>query len=937
MKLIIVESPAKARTIEKFLGEGYAVAASYGHIRDLPGTAAEIPASCRDKPWARLGVDTDDGYRPVYVVSSENAKHVAQLKKLLKGADELLLATDEDREGEAISWHVLDVLQPAIPVRRIAFHEITRHAILEALANPRDLHLDLVQAQESRRILDRLFGYTLSPVLWKRVRTKLSAGRVQSAALRLLVELEEARLRFRSAEFWDLEATLIPASGEPFAARLTSVDGQRLAGSKDFDPDTGQLKLPRNRQGDGGARGVLQLDGDMARTLAASAAEALPWRVGNIERKESRRRPKPPLTTSTLQQAASSQLGFTPRRTMQIAQKLYEGVDLGAGEREGLITYMRTDSLTLSEEALRSAAELIRTAYGPDYTQGPRRYKTAAKSAQEAHEAIRPTDLRRSPDTVARWLDKEERALYDLIWRRTLASQMTDAVVDSTAVDLTAKAAGSSLMLRANGSVVRFPGFLKVSGKEDQDTLLPQLETGQFLGRPGDAAVLRSLTPTQHATTPPARFTEASLIKRLEEEGIGRPSTYAPTISTIEQREYAVKRKGALVPTFIGMAVVHLLRKHFDHYVDLKFTARMEEALDGIAAGEVDRADFLDAFYRGSAAEGRGLVRDVDEQLPLIDYPAIDIGAEPGTGEALQVRIGRTYVYVQAGNGEGARRATLPVDLLIDELTPERAADLLAARERADEPIGRDPDSGLNIYVRTGPFGPYLQLGEVVEDQPKPKRVSLGRAADPAAIDLPAALRLLSLPRVVGVCPETGKPVHAGLGRFGPYVERARVFASIDSTEALFTITLEEALQRIQNKNRKPVLKEIGDHPESGAPLQVIQGRYGPYVSDGKHHATLRDGEDPLAVTLEQAVVLIAAAAEKKGRRPAGRARKTTTKKATTKKATTKKATTKKATTKKATTKKATTKKAPTKQTTKKNTTAKKKAPRKAAPPKTSR
>jgi len=947
VKLIIVESPAKARTIEKFLGEGYAVAASYGHIRDLPGTAAEIPASCRDKPWARLGVDTDDGYRPVYVVSSENAKHVAQLKKLLKGADELLLATDEDREGEAISWHVLDVLQPAIPVRRIAFHEITRHAIHEALAHPRDLHLDLVQAQESRRILDRLFGYTLSPVLWKRVRTKLSAGRVQSAALRLLVELEEARLRFRSAEFWDLEATLVPASGEPFAARLTSVDGQRLAGSKDFDPDTGRLKQPRNRQGDGGARGVLQLDGDLARELAAGAAEALPWRVGNIECKESRRRPKPPLTTSTLQQAASSQLGFTPRRTMQIAQKLYEGVDLGAGEREGLITYMRTDSLTLSEEALRDAAAQIRAEFGPEYTQGPRRYKTAAKSAQEAHEAIRPTDLRRTPAAVARWLDKDERALYDLIWRRTLASQMTDAVVDSTAVDLAAVAAGRSLMLRANGSVVRFPGFLKVSGKEDQDTLLPQLETGQFLGRPGDAAVLRALTPTQHVTTPPARFTEASLIKRLEEEGIGRPSTYAPTISTIEQREYAVKRKGALVPTFIGMAVIHLLRKHFDHYVDLKFTARMEEALDGIAAGEVDRVDFLDSFYRGSAAEGHGLVRDVDEQLPLIDYPAIDIGADPGTGEPLQVRIGRTYVYVQAGNGEGARRATLPVDLLIDELTPERAADLLAARERADEPIGRDPDSGLNIYVRTGPFGPYLQLGEVVEDQPKPKRVSLGRAADPAAIDLPAALRLLSLPRVVGVCPETGKPVHAGLGRFGPYVERARVFASIDSTEALFTITLEVALQRIRNKNRKPVLKEIGNHPESGAPLQVIQGRYGPYVSDGKHHATLRDGEDPLAVTLEQAVVLIAAAAEKKGRRPAGRARKTTTKKTTTKKSTTTKTSTKKAPAKKTTKKKTTTeqaaikktpaKKPPTKKAPAKKAAAKKKAPGKAAPPKTSR
>ena len=886
MKLIVVESPAKARTIEKFLGDGYAVVASYGHVRDLPGTASEIPAKYKKEAWARLGVDVEGDYSPIYVVPKDSKAHVTALRKLLKSADELLLATDEDREGEAISWHVLEVLDPKVPVRRITFHEITRAAIERALSKPREVDLALVRAQEGRRILDRLFGYSLSPVLWKRVRTKLSAGRVQSAALRLIVELEEARQRFVEAEYWDLEATL-DAGGTPFGAKLHSVDGRRLAGGKDFDPDTGLLSTASREH----------LHAEAATRLADAGAEALPWTVGAVERKETRKRPGPPFTTSTLQQAASSRLGFTPRRTMQVAQRLYEGIDLG-GSREGLITYMRTDSLTLSEEAIAAAERFIKAEFGDDYTQGPRRYKTKSKGAQEAHEAIRPTNMLRTPDSLSRYLDKEQLALYRLIWQRAIASQMSDARLDNTRADLLAEADGRALVFRATGQVVRFPGFTRVSGASTRDTLIPELSEGDVIGGEGTEIALSGVEPVRHTTTPPARFTEASLIKRLEEEGIGRPSTYAPTITTIQNREYAEKKGGALLPTYVGMAVLHLLRRHFPQYVDLKFTARMEEGLDEIASGARDRKSFLDAFYKGEDGDP-GLVATIDRELPEIAYPAIPLGVEPGTDRPLTVRIGRNYVYVQSGEGDDARRATLPVDLLIDELTPERAVELLAARERAEEPIGKDEESGLDIYVKTGPFGPYLQLGELQEDGPKPKRVSLGRGTDPGGVTIELARRLLSLPREIGTDPETGKPVRAGLGRFGPYVERARVFASVENVEMLFEITLEQALERIANKNKKAVLKELGPHPETGEPLQVIKGRYGPYVTDGKVNASLPKGDDPQDMSVEAALPLLAVAATRK---KTGR-RKTTKKKVVKKKAT-KKTAKKKTATKKTTRKK---------------------------------
>jgi len=892
LKLIIVESPAKARTISRFLGDDYTVTSSYGHIRDLPGSAKEIPAKYKKEPWRRYGVNLDDGYKPIYVVSADSKKQVAELKKLLKKADEVLLATDEDREGEAISWHLLEVLDPKVPVGRISFHEITRTAINEALEHPREVDMKLVRAQEGRRILDRLYGYSLSPVLWKKVRTKLSAGRVQSVAVRLVVEKEEERQRFHVAQYSDIEAEM--TSGDlVFPARLTEIDGMKVAGGKDFDPDTGELKTPDKR---------IQLDGELAEKLATTAAATQPWRVAAVSRKESTQRPAPPFTTSTLQQAASGRLKMSPQRVMRIAQRLYEGV---GAVRDGLITYMRTDSLTLSEKALSEMGSHIAKAYGAEYTAGPRRYKTKAKGAQEAHEAIRPTHVDRTPESVADRLDSEELAVYRLIWNRAVASQMTDAKLDKTAVDFAVNAEGRELTLRANGSVVRFPGFLKVYGDKGKDALLPNLEEGRTIGGPAQdsqpAVEIARVEAQAHETQPPARFTEASLIKKLEEEGIGRPSTYASVIATIQSREYVVKKGGALLPTYIGMAVTHLLREHFNKYVDTQFTARMEEELDQIASGEVDWVQFLDCFFRGCKGEP-GLEQDIEGELDKIDFPRIKVGDDPETGHPIVLRIGRNYVSVHV-EGEDDRRATLPVDLLIDELTPEKALDLIVQRDKSREPIGKHPETGQNIYALTGPFGPYLQLGEQEGDQ-KPKRISLGKKTDPGSIDLDYALRLLSLPREIGTDPETGKPVRAGLGRFGPYVERERVFASVDTVDTLFTITLEEALERIRNKNKRTVLRDLGPHPETGEPLSICKGRYGPYVTDGKLNANIGRDRDPEDLEIGEAVSLLKDAALRKKTGKKKVFKKKTAKKKTAKKKTAKKKTVKKAAAKKKTTKK---------------------------------
>ncbi|MBX7246419.1 MAG: type I DNA topoisomerase [Candidatus Sumerlaeaceae bacterium] len=856
-KLVIVESPAKAKTIEKFLGSDYKVVASYGHIRDLPGSAEEIPEDIKSEPWARMAVNTASDFTPYYVVPADKKKRVDELKKQIKDATEILLATDEDREGESISWHLLEVLSPRIPVRRITFNEITKEAIDEAVQNPRDVDDKLVRSQEGRRILDRLFGYQLSPVLWKKVRTGLSAGRVQSVALRLVVEREEERMAFHKAGYWDAEAKLA-GDGKEFTATMTAVGGKKLATGKDFDSTTGHLKADAD---------VLALTEAEAHAAVQRALAGQPWRVANVEQKDATQRPPVPLTTSTLQQAASGQLGMSPRRTMTIAQKLYEGVDLGHGEREGLITYMRTDSLTLSEKALEEAGRFIKKEFGEQYYEGPKRYKTKSKAAQEAHEAIRPTHLLKTPQSVAHALSEDELALYELIWRRTMASQMPDARLTRTGADIEA----ADTVFRATGSVVKFPGYLKVLSGGQKDVVLPALESGQLIG-PGQAVTIVSVTPERHETQPPARYTEASLIKKLEEEGVGRPSTYATIVTTIQQRQYVTKKGNALVPTFVGMAVTSLLRGHFQEYVDVKFTARMEDALDDIAAGGLDWVDFLSAFYRGGGQFGHGLEHTIKEELPKIEFPAIDLGADPASGEPLRVRVGKMSAFVQRGAGGDGNTATIPPEVMPDELTAEKALEILAAKGQGKVVLGQHPDTNENIYLIEGPLGPYVQLGEG-EKKKKPKRSGLPKGLERDQVTLEKALELLSLPRELGKHPDSGEVIASSLGRFGPYVVCNGEYRSLEATDDVLTITLDRALELFAKpKGRRAVaakksLKELGNHPESGNAILVLDGRYGPYVSDGKVNATIPRGTDPLQVSLPQAVELLAdAAARGKGK-----------------------------------------------------------------------
>jgi len=861
--LVIVESPAKAKTISKFLGRNYEVAASYGHIRDLPSSAGEIPEKVRGLPWARMAVDTEHDFTPVYVIPRSSAKHVKELKRRLQEADELILATDEDREGESISWHLLELLKPKVPVRRITFHEITKPAIQAALESPRDIDDPLVRAQESRRILDRLYGYSLSPVLWRKVRGRLSAGRVQSVAVLLVVEREEERLAFQSAQYWDVQALLEGEGHKQFTATLVSVGDKRIPNGKDFDPSTGRPKTGE----------VLVLDESGAARIAQASLKNLPWLVTSVEKKQQKRRPAPPFITSTLQQAASSQLGMSPGRTMTLAQRLYEGIDLGNGDREGLITYMRTDSVTLSEKALSAAGDYIRRAFGQDYYAGPRRYTTKSKSAQEAHEAIRPTEVSRTPSSLHKYLEKDELALYELIWKRTVASQMTDAVLGKTTVDFQVVLDGIPHVYRANGSVIHFDGFLKLMGN-GEETILPEIEQGQRVeAAAGGALVLLETQPVRHETSPPPRYTEATLVRKLEEEGIGRPSTYAPTISTIQQRGYVIKKKGALVPTFVGMAVVELLRRHFSQYVDLKFTAHMEEALDEIANGKREWVEFLRTFYHGNGKTDQGLVRRIKEELPKIDYPAIPVGRDPVTGEPLTVRIGPNSAFVQRGEGGPENTATLPHDLFLDELDTHRIREILESKGKGKIDIGVDEASGETIYAIEGPYGPYVQLGEG-EKKKKPKRCGLPKGMSLDEVDLDFAKRLLSLPRTLGEHPESGKPIKAGLGRYGPFVQHEKDFRSLGPEDDVFTVPLERALELLAQPKRsrraartKQPLRELGKHPQSGKELNIYEGRYGPYVSDGQVNATIPKGTDPGAVTSEQAVALIEEAATRKKKR----------------------------------------------------------------------
>ncbi|MFJ2891302.1 MULTISPECIES: type I DNA topoisomerase [unclassified Streptomyces] len=907
-RLVIVESPAKAKTIKGYLGPGYVVEASVGHIRDLPNGAAEVPEKYTGEV-RRLGVDVDHDFEPIYVVNADKRAQVKKLKDLLKDSDELFLATDEDREGEAIAWHLLEVLKPKVPVKRMVFHEITKDAIRAAVANPRDLNQLMVDAQETRRILDRLYGYEVSPVLWKKVMPRLSAGRVQSVATRLVVERERERIAFRSAEYWDLTGTFGTGragdASDPstLVARLQAVDGKRVAQGRDFD-SLGQIK---------GAN-TLHLDEANARALAA-ALEDTRFAVRSVESKPYRRSPYAPFRTTTLQQEASRKLGFGAKATMQVAQKLYEN---------GYITYMRTDSTTLSETAVKAARAQVTQLYGADYLPAqPRVYAGKVKNAQEAHEAIRPSgDRFRTPAETG--LTGDQFKLYELIWKRTVASQMKDAVGNSVTVKIAGTSSdGRDVEFSASGKTITFHGFLKayVEGADDPNAELDDRERRLPQVAEGDALTAEELTVDGHATKPPARYTEASLVKELEEREIGRPSTYASIIGTILDRGYVFKKGTALVPSFLSFAVVNLLEKHFGRLVDYDFTAKMEDDLDRIASGEAQAVPWLRRFYfgegeaRGAAEAGNGDGDHLGGLKELVtDLGAIDareVSSFP-VGNDIMLRVGRYGPYVERGekDSENHQRADVPEDLAPDELSVEHAEELLA-KPSGDFELGADPESGHQIIARDGRYGPYVTevlpegTPKTGKNAVKPRTASLFKSMTLDTVTLADALKLMSLPRVVGKDAE-GVEITAQNGRYGPYLKKGTDSRSLTAEDQLFTITLEEALEIYsQPKQRgraaaKPPLKELGTDPVSEKPVVVKDGRFGPYVTDGETNATLRSGDSVEDITPERGYELLA---EKRAKSPA----KKTAKKAPAKKAAAKKAPAKKTTTAKKTVAKKTT------------------------------
>ncbi len=890
-KLVIVESPAKARTISGFLGDGYVVESSIGHIRDLPNNASEVPAKYKGESWGRLGVNVDDGFTPVYVVPKDKKSQITKLKSLLKGADELYLATDEDREGEAIAWHLYDELKPTVPVRRMVFHEITPEAIAEAVANPREIDDNLVEAQEARRILDRLYGYEVSPVLWKKVMSGLSAGRVQSVATRLVVDRERERIAFRLAAYWDLEATFDAGESKTprtFPSKLTSVDGKRVAQGRDFT-SVGQLK-------DGSD--VVHLDAARAGELAQALRDQQ-FAVRSVESKPYRRSPSAPFRTTTLQQEASRKLGYGAARAMQIAQRLYEN---------GYITYMRTDSFTLSGTAINAARAQVRELYGADYLPAsPRTYQSKVKNAQEAHEAIRPAGEHfRTPAQTG--LHGDEFRLYELIWMRTVASQMRDAEGRSVSVRIEAAAtSGEQCEFSSSGRVITFYGFMKayVEGHDDPDADREDRETRLPDVAEGDPLTVAELGSAAHETRPPARYTEATLVRELEEREIGRPSTYASIIGTILNRGYVYKKGTALVPAWLAFAVVRLLERHFARLVDYGFTAGMEDVLDEVAAGRRDSTAELAEFYFGSASQ-QGLKTIVTE---LGDIDARELSTfEIGDGDGVALRVGRYGPYVESADGS---RANVPEDLPPDELTIEKARELLANPAGAEHELGDDPSSGRKIVAKNGRFGPYVteQLADDAPKNAKPRTSSLFKSMALDTITLEQALELLKLPRVVGVDPESGEEITAQNGRYGPYLKKGTDSRSIDSEEQLLTITLEEAQtiyaqpkQRGRQSASAP-LKELGPDPVSGQPVVVKDGRFGAYVTDGEYNATLRKDDDVETMTIERAAELLADKRER-GPAPKKRGAKKTAKKSTAKKSTAKKAAAKKAAVKKAAAKK---------------------------------
>ena len=921
--LVIVESVTKAKKIQNFLGPDYVVTASIGHIRDLPSGAADIPAKYKKEKWARTGVNVDDDFTPLYVVHSDRKKKVRELKQQLKDADELLLATDPDREGEAIAWHLLEVLKPKVPVKRMVFHEITPDAIREAVDNTRDLDMDLVEAQEARRIVDRLYGYEVSPVLWRKVMPRLSAGRVQSVATRLIVERERERMAFTSAEYWDLETVLSAtdrASGSAvdFTAKLVEVDGQRIAVGRDFTDD-GELKAGKS------TANVVVLDKEGAQSLAEGLSDPkATLTVTNVEEKPYTRRPYAPFMTSTLQQDAANKLRFSSGRTMRIAQRLYEN---------GYITYMRTDSTILSKAGLAAARHEVVANFGPEYLyETPRQYTRKVKNAQEAHEAIRPAgDQFASPASLRGVLDAEEFKLYELIWQRTVASQMADVKGTTMTVRLEGSAATqpeSAVALTASGRTITFPGFLKAYGNGNggngkgangngagNGEHLPQL-------RKDDHAEVQDATAEGHNTNPPARYTEASLVKAMEEMGIGRPSTYASIIQTINERGYVAKRGSALVPSWMAFAVVGLMERGFDRLVDYSYTSDMEDELDAIAGGNESSLDWLNAFYFGKGDASRkktvpgkgGLKGLVEENLESLDAREINSLHifDDANGVPVYVRVGRYGPYLERTmksekSADTVERANIPDDVTPDELTLEKAEELFAVPQDGRE-LGKHPETGYMIVAKEGRFGPYVQEQLPEEDKVKPKTASLFKSMDLKTVTLEDAVKLLSLPRLVGTDAE-GTEIHALNGRYGPYIKKGKESRSLESEDELFTITLEQAEKLLAEPKRRRgqkatgPLRTLGEDPVTGKSIEVKDGRFGPYVTDGEVNASFRKADSVESMTVERASDLlsarrdrIAAQGGKTGRGAAkkstGAAKKTTTAKKTATKKTTRKRTT---------------------------------------------
>jgi DNA topoisomerase I len=845
--LVIVESPTKARTIRNYLPAGYRVEASMGHVRDLPQSASEIPAAVKGETWAQLGVNVDADFEPVYVVPKDKKKIVTQLKEALKDVDELILATDEDREGESISWHLYQLLKPKVPTKRMVFHEITQDAIKKALKNCRNIDEQLVRAQETRRILDRLVGYTLSPLLWKKIAWGLSAGRVQSVAVRLLVTRERQRRAFHEGTYWDLKASLSKEK-TPFGAQLVTLAGTKIANGSDFDAATGQIIAGRN---------VLLLNEDQAVALKERLTGKT-WSVNDIEERPVTRKPSPPFTTSTLQQESNRKLRLSARDTMRVAQNLYE---------QGYITYMRTDSVHLSEQAIAAARSCVEKLYGQQYlSPQPRQYTTKSKGAQEAHEAIRPAGSSfRTPQETG--LGGRELALYDLIWKRTVACQMADSRQTQITVQLQVEDAG----FRSSGKRIEFPGYLRayVEGSddpeaalEDQEVILPNLKVG-------DHPNCTELEAVGHETQPPARYTEATLVKTLESEGIGRPSTYASIIGTIIDKGYAQLVSNALIPTFTAFAVTDLLEKHFPDIVDPSFTSKMEQTLDDIATGEAKWLPYLREFYLGE----KGLETLVKEQESKID--ATKARTVELENLDAKVRIGKYGPYIEVENGEGVITASIPKDLTPADLDPKQVEVLLRQKTTGPDQVGRHPETGEPIYVKIGAYGPYVQLGDKTDENPKPKQASLLKGVTPETLTLEMAVGLLALPRTLGVHPVSGSKIQASLGRFGPYVvhdqgKEGKDYRSLKAADNVLTISLERALELLSepkkgrsstNSKSKAALRELGTHPEDGETINIYDGPYGPYIKHGKTNVSIPEGQSVEDVTLAAALNLLGAKA----------------------------------------------------------------------------